>query len=301
MKIKILIFVATLVFQSELISQNNAWVRTILKTSSVVEGRAQSVAVKNVLLHAFSVSNISAKKVFRDMEISPLDIQKITRRYGNDQLADLARKLDVYNPSTIKTVYSDLARYDDTRSKIFLQALIKDPKLIKTYERIHSSLSVKFRMNVKVLKDINNDISPVRIKTTKSSYVGKSIDGVVYRTRIISIGGIKYEGVFPDFKEVRAFYTVLPKNLYMANDDAQMKNVTRYLRKKIAQDSDLKNKFTSEQLDAILNGRRKIPGYTWHHKEAPVGAMELVPSKLHDTAPHDGGKAFWNGGNRTGN
>jgi hypothetical protein len=273
------------------------WVRTLVK-SDVISQQAQSTAVKNALAKAFSTSTLTAKKALRDMEISPYDIQKITSRNSTSELLQLTKLMDGKLPSTIRSVFADLARNKEGKSKNFINALIRDPALLKSYERVSSSLSVKYRTNIRVLRDINNGVIPIQLNTTNSSYLDKSIAGIIYRSRIISIGGIKYQGVFPDFSEVRKFYTILPKNLYGASDDAQMKNVTKYLRKKIKENPELAKKYTKEQLEAISNGNKKIPDLTWHHKEAPIGAMELVSTKLHNAVSHDGGKAFWNAGNR---
>ena len=36
-------------------------------------------------------------------------------------------------------------------------------------------------------------------------------------------------------------------------------------------------------------------GFTWHHTEKP-GVMQLVPSIIHSSARHRGGRSVWGGG-----
>jgi hypothetical protein len=45
---------------------------------------------------------------------------------------------------------------------------------------------------------------------------------------------------------------------------------------------------------AINAGKKKIPGYTWHHHQ-DVGRMQLVPTDIHRWVKHIGGFEMWGG------
>ena len=50
--------------------------------------------------------------------------------------------------------------------------------------------------------------------------------------------------------------------------------------------------FTKSQLEAIREGRGKIPGYTWHHHQQKR-RMQLVPEEIHAATGHAGGFLTW--------
>ena len=86
----------------------------------------------------------------------------------------------------------------------------------------------------------------------------------------------------------------MPKELLTASDTVQKNHCISELQKAIGSNPELKEKFSSRQLDQIAKG--KTPGgFTWHHNEE-VGKMELVSEKDHAAANHTGGRAIWGGG-----
>lgn len=294
-KIISLIFIIILT-QNYCYSQSKSWIK--LFTNAMSE-TIQSKSVKNGMLEAFESSSSATKEVFRKMDIPPKDIQKITKRFSQKELATLTLKMDGISPNAMRSFYSDLARKSDGASKRFVDAINTNPKLLKSYQRVYNTgLGVKFRTSPQVLSDVSNKVSPVTLKTTNYGNAGKKLHDIPIRKRIISIGGIKYEGVFPDFNDVSVFNMKLPNNLVKEGDEDQMKYATKMLRRQLSKDPQKAKLFSSEQITAIINGNRKIPGYTWHHKEAPAGAMQLIPVSYHSKIGHDGGKTFWNGGNR---
>ena len=65
------------------------------------------------------------------------------------------------------------------------------------------------------------------------------------------------------------------------------------LKEKIEQDLDFRKRFNDRQIQQILSGRTPS-GYTWHHDgNPPLGKMQLVDSRVHDKARHDGGYSLW--------
>lgn len=302
MKKVFIIFIVFIIGLSNSYSQNKGWVKILTGIAESAPRGTQSKAIKDALSDAFSKSSKATKKALLNMDIPPKDIQKITTRFTQKELKNLTNNgLESISPTTIRSLFSDLARFGDKSSnaKDLVEAINKNPKLLKAYERIcQTGLGVKFRTDSKVLLDIYNKKSPIVLKTTNSSKLGEVIYGVKMVKRKISLGGLKYEGVFGDFDAISLSDIRLPKNLYGATDEQQMKFATKALRKQLAKEPNLASKFTKEQLDAIKNGYRKIPNYTWHHKEAPFGMMQLVPELAHSKVGHDGGKSLWNSGNR---
>ncbi|WP_288222361.1 HNH endonuclease [uncultured Clostridium sp.] len=120
--------------------------------------------------------------------------------------------------------------------------------------------------------------------------------GVEYVRKTIEVNGVKVEVVVPNFDS--AFDAQLPEDLLKESNPKQFKECNDQLKDAINKDPELRNKFTEEQIEDIMDG--KTPeGYTWHH-DVETGKMELVETKLHDRtqggAAHTGGKSIWGGG-----
>lgn len=111
------------------------------------------------------------------------------------------------------------------------------------------------------------------------------------RKEVETDDGIK-EGVFPVFEAVDTIN--LPEELLKESDRNQFNYCNQELKNDIAKNSDLKEKFTPEQLEQI-NDNETPDGYTWHHSEEK-GRMELVDSDIHARTGHTGGKNIWGGG-----
>lgn len=120
--------------------------------------------------------------------------------------------------------------------------------------------------------------------------------GVEYVRKTININGIKVEVVVPDFDS--AFDVQLPEELIKESNPKQFKECNQQLKDAINKNPELREKFTENQIEDIMDG--KTPeGYTWHH-DADTGKMQLVETKMHDRtqggAAHTGGKSIWGGG-----
>lgn len=132
----------------------------------------------------------------------------------------------------------------------------------------------------------------IHYKTDRCDLEGKtSENGVPYERRRIVINGVTIEGVFPKFESV--FDTELaPDNL---KTKAYAKECNAALKEAIANDPELRSKFTPEQIKDIEEGRTPT-GYVWHHNEEP-GKMQLVKRENHDRAiggaAHTGGNSLW--------
>jgi hypothetical protein len=71
-----------------------------------------------------------------------------------------------------------------------------------------------------------------------------------------------------------------------------MQEATRDLKRAIQAGEISSERFTQEQLIAIMKEKPRIPDYTWHHHE-DVGRMQLIPKVLHDDSRHIGGFKLW--------
>lgn len=123
------------------------------------------------------------------------------------------------------------------------------------------------------------------------------ITGVEFVRNTVDNGaGEIVEGVFPKFES--AFDTKLPKELYQESNFKQFKKANSDLLEKINNTPELKNKFTSEQIEQIKDGiitGAAPDGYIWHHNEK-AGVLQLVDEAVHSKTGHTGGREIWGGG-----
>ncbi|MMZ64650.1 hypothetical protein D1872_269970 [compost metagenome] len=54
-------------------------------------------------------------------------------------------------------------------------------------------------------------------------------------------------------------------------------------------------KYEEKQINAIIKGNDKIPGFTWHHHQE-TGRMQLVDENVHAKVNHTGGNKIWGNG-----
>jgi hypothetical protein len=114
-------------------------------------------------------------------------------------------------------------------------------------------------------------------------YYGNGVEGIMY-----------HEG-YPDFTPVQVYESKLNSQMYYRNDEYQFVDCTLELRDFLEDNPDLISYFDDEQLSAIGRGQDRIPGYTWHH-DIRDGRMQLVPTLIHKSFPHYGGRHKWGGG-----
>ncbi|MBF8982603.1 HNH endonuclease [Lutibacter sp. B2] len=99
-------------------------------------------------------------------------------------------------------------------------------------------------------------------------------------------------GVFPEFDT--SFEMKIDEVLYQESDKKQFDIANEKLKQTVEKDAELRNKFTEEQIEQILEGETP-DGYTWHHSEES-GVMQLVDSQIHAKTGHTGGRFIWGGG-----
>ena len=93
--------------------------------------------------------------------------------------------------------------------------------------------------------------------------------------------------------DVAKYDTKIPMEVArIKNARNHMRAATRSLREDIQKGKVDKNKFTKEQIKAIMAGKDRIPGSTWHHHQ-DIGRLLLVPRDKHIQTGHVGGMELW--------
>lgn len=123
------------------------------------------------------------------------------------------------------------------------------------------------------------------------------VTGVEFERRIVDDGaGELVEGVFPKFDSLADIK--LPNELYKESNFKQFKEANRQLLDQIDNNPGLKEKFSPEQIEQIMDGittGRAPDGFVWHHNEES-GILQLVDEFLHTNTGHTAGRAIWGGG-----
>ncbi|MCR5202601.1 MAG: HNH endonuclease [Lachnospiraceae bacterium] len=186
--------------------------------------------------------------------------------------------------------------YKGIVEKITKKEYIANPS---KYDLLYQSVVLddlkKNGMSSKIINNLSMEADGVlRLNTINEKLAGTTNEyGVKYVDKVIEINGVKVRGVFPIFDS--KFDCYLKDELIFASDYLQFKECTARLKEAIEKNPELKKQFTEKQLEYIMNGESKIPGYVWHHNEE-TGLMQLVKSEEHLKSPHFGGKAIWGGG-----
>lgn len=146
------------------------------------------------------------------------------------------------------------------------------------------------------VKDKPNESENVeRIPCRNEHLAGKEhpVTGVPFKEKIVkNADGAEVIGVFPEFDT--PFEAQLPEDMLTANDPKQETECNKQLKNAVESDPALREKFTPEQVEQILNGDTP-DGYTWHHHE-DIGKMQLIDSVAHAKTGHTGGRSIWGGG-----
>lgn len=116
----------------------------------------------------------------------------------------------------------------------------------------------------------------------------------IIRSQKHAVTGIKFGRTgFPIFdKFAKADLRISATVAAIKNRSEHFKAATAALKRAIAENRINPRRFTKEQLKAIREGKKKIPGFTWHHHQQK-GRMQLVPETIHRTTGHSGGFKVW--------
>ncbi|MEG0297528.1 MAG: HNH endonuclease [Clostridium sp.] len=179
---------------------------------------------------------------------------------------------------------------NDTQEKIEIRPLTEDEK---------SDIQQKTGWTDEQMKKCTIDEGGViHYKCDNQELEGQKHEGsgVEYVRKTIEVNGVKVEVVVPNFDS--AFNVQLPEELIKESNPKQFKECNQQLKDAINKNQELREKFTEDQIEDIMDC--KTPeGYTWHH-DAETGKMQLVETKMHDRtqggAAHTGGKSIWGGG-----
>lgn len=143
--------------------------------------------------------------------------------------------------------------------------------------------------------DENTTAEVKRIPTRNEGLEGKNHPetGVPFVTKIVeNSSGELVEVVVSEFDSV--FDAQLSDEVCEASDNIQFEECNKQLKDAIENNSELREKFTDEQIQQIMDGETP-DGFTWHH-DAEKGKMQLVDSEVHAKTGHTGGKSIWGGG-----
>lgn len=98
---------------------------------------------------------------------------------------------------------------------------------------------------------------------------------------------------FPIFDDVAIWDTRISRNAAGVKDPLlHMEEATSSLRDGILRNPSRAEMFNGQQLEAIMNGESKIPGFTWHHHQ-DFSRMQLIPENIHNATGHVGGMFMW--------
>lgn len=71
-----------------------------------------------------------------------------------------------------------------------------------------------------------------------------------------------------------------------------MREATKLLKASIERGEINPKIFNNEQVIAIMQKDKTIPGYIWHHHQE-TGRMQLIREEIHEATGHKGGMSIW--------
>ena len=174
------------------------------------------------------------------------------------------------------------------------------------YNKIYNRKSEN-KLDIYPLENYNKHISSIKnaeniqtppeyYKTINEKLEGKTHEktGVSFIRKEIDVQGKIYSLVVPEFES--CYDATISSELYYKRDRVQFKECNRQLLEAVNNNTDIKNRFSAEQLEEIKKG--KTPKYyTWHHNEE-TGKLQLVLTEIHEKTAHTGGRAIWGGGSK---
>jgi vacuolar-type H+-ATPase subunit D/Vma8 len=178
-----------------------------------------------------------------------------------------------------------------------VNALKETVKEVPSYKDLMPKFNEDLKSSSQSFEDADKPLNDGenRIKTRNEDLEGKTHPetGVPFEKKTVeNESGESVEVVVPIFDST--FDAQLPKELYEASDKKQFDECNSQLKEAVSKDTELREKFTKEQLEQIEESDTP-DGYVWHH-DAETGKMQLVDSETHAKTGHTGGKSIWGGG-----
>ena len=165
---------------------------------------------------------------------------------------------------------------------------------------IHSVLPKYIREKAEQIAPMGTKENPFRLPRC----INRKLEGNgLYEKKVIKIWGRYVEGVFPKFKgpKVTLKEGILDYVKRFGTGgrfySGTMEEASKELWEQIKDDPEAQKEYTPEQLEALKQGKAKIPGKVWHHYEEMDGdrpIMQLVDEKEHKENKHTGGSYTWN-------
>lgn len=144
----------------------------------------------------------------------------------------------------------------------------------------------------------------IQLKTKNQNLVNTISNGVPYIKKYFTLYGIQVCGVFPVFEGIKVTLNGTVDSIYkeLGNTDyafyhGTMRLATKKLKQLMKVKSEIRDRFSAEQIKDIEAEKEKISGLIWHHYEELDGEspiMQLVDEKLHTACSHTGGSYTWN-------
>lgn len=165
----------------------------------------------------------------------------------------------------------------------------------KTYKTIGDAVNSSKKLSV-VSHVKNRHIRYVSKPTINARYKGEEYKGVPFTEKKLKYSnGSRERRVVPEFEykcEIK-----LKKRDYLDSREEHFKYCNEQLQKAIKKDKELRQEFSTKELQEIENGiKGNAPsGYTWHHNEEE-GVIQLVDAKVHSEVRHTGGYSMWGAG-----
>ncbi|WP_379929214.1 polymorphic toxin-type HINT domain-containing protein [Marinicrinis sediminis] len=164
--------------------------------------------------------------------------------------------------------------------------------------------------NVEELEEVLRNVdqylnSSDTAKLINAKYAGQTITSTKgYTIDYDPIGFPIFKPYMRDQVNISSDPTILSKGgLSNTSRKIHMKAATRALREKMRAEANgmdlasylVQQGYSSKQVEKIIAGEEKIPGYTWHHHQE-TGRLQLVDANAHKDISHTGGHQLWGNG-----
>ncbi|MCT4699936.1 HNH endonuclease [Tenacibaculum haliotis] len=236
-------------------------------------------------------------KVFLNRVFSEKRATEVYKNLGHENINRIHKLLPKNSPKELK--------------KVFISDFEKNPKLLTLYENDNllnccykkiMNMGASYRRDLTFIKQIKQGVSPIKINTINQGKAGKTINGVFFRLKEITLpNGLRIKGVFPDFKKHSIFEVTIPNHSMLKTDNSQFNLAFLKLKNSLKRSTELQEKFPKKIVDeissrklSISKSNNRVKGHVWHHTED--GTLQLIKREIHDAARHTGGRAIYGAG-----